>query len=294
MKHTHLYIIGNGFDIKHGFPTGWMDYLKWLAASKDYNPTLLYNWLVWDPSFGAKLWSNLEEALGEFDLETMYRYCTQDIEIDYDHMMRSGFGIEDAPKWELAPHLTTLRTSLFDWIEYVTDKHISRSSPNPKLQAILPQDALYLTFNYTPTLQTIYHISDNNICHIHGSMANSDDLIIGHNTIRTHEWDNDSISYFEHARASICDIMNDLYKDTNAIIAQCALFFNLLNNIKQITVIGHSYNIIDLPYFQKIATSIDHICDWHLYYHTDNDLNAAQRLVSTIGIPFSHYTTHKL
>lgn len=41
-------------------------------------------------------------------------------------------------------------------------------------------DAAFLTFNYTPTLETLYNIDENIIFHIHGKAGTDDELVLGH------------------------------------------------------------------------------------------------------------------
>lgn len=50
--------------------------------------------------------------------------------------------------------------------------------------------------------------------------------------------------------------MNDNYKDVQSIIAKHRDYFTSLSDIEIIRVFGHSYNIIDMPYFQKIKDSV--------------------------------------
>ena len=41
-------------------------------------------------------------------------------------------------------------------------------------------NALYLNFNYTNTLESIYGVSNGDILFIHGSVSNNEELILGH------------------------------------------------------------------------------------------------------------------
>ena len=50
--------------------------------------------------------------------------------------------------------------------------------------------------------------------------------------------------------------MNDNYKDVQSIIAKHRDYFTSLSDIEIIRVFGHSYNDIDMPYFQKIKDSV--------------------------------------
>ena len=77
--HSHsLYIIGNGFDLAHGMKTSWQDFYDWLK-SNGYNPLITF--CENNFSLETDLWQDFEKALGEYDLNSIFDYCTEDIEI---------------------------------------------------------------------------------------------------------------------------------------------------------------------------------------------------------------------
>ena len=49
----------------------------------------------------------------------------------------------------------------------------------------------------------------------------------------------------------MCEI-NDLYKPIEKIIDKHHSFFDGLSQVSQVIVMGHSYNEIDWPYFEKM------------------------------------------
>ncbi|MCR5714824.1 MAG: bacteriophage abortive infection AbiH family protein [Bacteroidales bacterium] len=274
-----LFIIGNGFDISHGLNTEWADYLDWLSLQDKYSS--LYNWLIFDPGLGATLWSNLEKALGEFDIKDMYNFCTQYIKIDYDHMMRTEYAFEDAPGIELPPLITLLRSSLFDWIQHIVESKL----PVIHRHYLLPEQAHYLSFNYTPVLEVIYGIPASQINHIHGHVNDPcHDLIVGHNVTRKPEYEDDSMTFINNAKEAICRIMNELNKNVPAVIAANADYFASLYNIEYITILGHSYNSIDMPYFQAIKNVVTPQCRWEFSWHTEGDKVNADAMIATLGI----------
>ena len=271
-----LYIIGNGFDLAHGMETSWGDFLEWLSGQEKYS--LLCNWLTFYPGFTAKLWSNFEIALGEYDVDEQYEYCTHDIEIDYDHMMRSGFGIEDAPLSELSPITSILQKAFEEWIHKI-------DLPTQK-KYNLPEEARYLSFNYTSVLEIVYGITKSQVFHIHGCADNDETLVFGHNNFisDTGSSDTDQIIFIENAKASIIGIMNNLYKDVTAVIEANNVFFKAITDIEHITVLGHSYNDIDMPYFRAISDKVKNECIWALGYHSQKDKDAAVSMLDALGI----------
>ena len=277
-SYTHsLYIIGNGFDLSHGMKTSWRDFIDWLSGQRKYE--LLNSWLTYYPGFTADLWSNLEKTLGNYDLEEQYEYCTHDIEIDYDHMMRSGFIIEDSPISELSPVTSLLQSALAEWI-------LSIDLPAQR-KTILPEEARYLSFNYTSVLEKTYGIPTSRVLHIHGCADYDDLLVFGHDKYVDDFSDPSQVAFIENAKASIIGIMNDLYKDVPAIIEANVNYFASLADIEDIVTLGHSYNDIDRPYFKAISAYVKPGCLWTLSYHGDEDKRHSERLMATLGIDSS-------
>ena len=79
--------------------------------------------------------------------------------------------------------------------------------------------------------------------------------------------------------------MNDNYKDVQSIIAKHRDYFTSLSDIEIIRVFGHSYNVIDMPYFQKIKDSVSKECKWMLNWHRDIDKANAEKMIAQLGIP---------
>lgn len=110
--HSHsLYIIGTGFDLAHVMKTSWQDFYNWLK-SNGHNPLITFC----ENNFSLKtdLWQDFEKALGEYDLNSIFDYCTEDIEIDEEHMMRTNFIIEDSPDFFFVPHKDDLVQCFMD------------------------------------------------------------------------------------------------------------------------------------------------------------------------------------
>jgi hypothetical protein len=156
------------------------------------------------------LWKDFEKALGEYNINYIYDQCIEFIEIDYDHMMRSAFAIEDSPDIELLPRKEELVRYFSEWIEsiWISDEPLSIE---------IPKEARYLTFNYTDTLEKLYGIPTENILHIHGTFYNP---IFGHGNYCDNYDDESDTTYQIAAKEKIIGVMNDLHKDVNGIIAE--------------------------------------------------------------------------
>lgn len=76
----------------------------------------------------------------------------------------------------------------------------------------------------------------------------------------------------------------DTYKDTDEIIARNKEFFQRINDVKKIFVLGHSLNQIDFSYFRKIRESVSEDCVWNITYHSEKDESNAKDFVKKLDI----------
>ena len=271
-SYTHcLQVIGNGFDIAHEMKTSWRDFNEWLKLS---GHSKLICFLEANNGMKTDLWKDFEKALGEYDINHVYNQCTEDIEIDYDHMMRSAFAIEDSPDIELLPRKEELVRCFSQWVESIW------ISEEP-LPIEVPQEARYLTFNYTETLEKLYGISSANVFHIHGDTR---DPVFGHGNYYDRHDNNADTTYQIAAKEKIIGVMNELHKDVNGIIAKYKGYFESLNDINQIIVMGHSYGEIDFPYFARLKEVVSSDCIWRLGWHADTDKYAATSMSKKLNI----------
>ena len=258
-----LFIIGNGFDLAHGIKSGYWHFKKWLIHNgKDSLVGLM------DIFFSNErdVWSSIEQALGEYDEESILEYCKPDKEFDFDHSLSASARIEDSPMAIFQPVLDEFRDAFRDWVNSI---EISGVEKVYKLNT----DSRYLSFNYTDTLETEYGIVQNQVTHIHGSRLNDDEYIIGHNNNRdpSSVWDDDGLTFEQQAYENIIVWMNEFTKQYNRNIANHSSFFNSLYDIKQIVVIGHSMSKIDWPYFEEIIKNIGKDIPWTVYCHNKED-----------------------
>ena len=260
-----LFIIGNGFDLAHGIKSGYWHFKEWLINNgKDSLVGLM------DIFFSNErdVWSSIEQALGEYDEESILEYCKPDKEFDFDHSLSASARIEDSPMAIFQPVLDEFRDAFRDWVNSID---ISGAGKAYKLY----MSSRYLSFNYTDTLETVYGIPENQIVHIHGSRLDNDEYIIGHNNYRNPSsiWDNDGLIFEQQAHENIITWMNEFTKQYSKNIANHSSFFDSLEGIKQIFVIGHSLSKVDWPYFEEIIKKTGKNIPWTVYCHIVEDRN---------------------
>lgn len=164
-----LYIIGNGFDLHHGLKTSYNDYKTFLNRSY---PDIIreYEDFVGVYKNDRVAWSNIEDALKIDYLEMLRRYADLPSTLDEIYTISHEPGLlyyhnnlEHAFKG-LTDFITDFTGKyLYDWLLSIDNDNVT-----PDLN--LDQDDLYVTFNYLDSLERFYHIPDERILHIHGSL----------------------------------------------------------------------------------------------------------------------------
>lgn len=257
-----LYIVGNGFDLAHGIKSSYGNFKEWLVLNK-YNLVEMMNVFF---SNQRDVWSGIEQAMGEYDEESILDYCRPDEEFDYDHSLSASARVEDSPATTFQPILKEFREAFQDWVNSIEISGIE------KIYNLNPCSR-FLSFNYTDTLETEYGIKQNQVTHIHGSRLDNDEYIIGHNNYRepSSVWAKDDLIFNIQARENIVTWMNEFTKNFSRNIANHSSFFNSLYDIKHIIVIGHSLSKVDWPYFEEIIKITGLDIPWTVYCHNIDD-----------------------
>ena len=183
-----LFIIGNGFDIAHGLKTSYwyfMEYLEKYAEDFYTEFVSLYGYPPYGPDrFNSKkdereyykrrreseyeaLWKDLEHTLGIADEQNMLDFSASTVEsLD----LESGpVGIEDTLNYyweEQYGFMTQLNDYLYRWARQI---RLFKATPQSDRLLNNTNDC-FMTFNYTNTLERIYHIPNVNVLHIHGGL----------------------------------------------------------------------------------------------------------------------------
>ena len=255
-----LYIIGNGFDKHHSIPCGYQDYRRWLKSSSNY---LILETI--DNNFGwtdDDWWSKFEENLAS--VETL-RIATEEAFEHYPDFGSDDFRDRD---WnEAAISVETRLQSTYDsikdsfrcWIQSLPKGN------NTKMLKLRRGNSLFLNFNYTDTLETIYKINPHKILYIHGKGDSDDDLIIGHGkSYKDIEKDMEKFEQIEEgdfvyqlAKGAAVYEVSQYNKPVDKIITKHKEWFLNLSDVTHIHIYGHSFSDVDLPYFSKVFASVD-------------------------------------
>lgn len=271
-----LYVIGNGFDLAHGIKSSYKDFKKWLLENKNNH---LVDMLDVFFSHDYDVWNGIEQALGSYDEDSILDYCRPDEEFDFDHSLSSAARVEDSPMAIFQPVINEFKEVFTDWVNSI-------EITNAEKIYTLDADSRYLTFNYTETLEMVYGIPKDNICHIHGSRLAHSEYVVGHNNSRDAKdvWGDDEIIFEQQAKENIITWMNDFTKDYDGNIGKNQAFFDSTRGVKQIITYGHSLNEIDWPYFDEIIRMTGNDAKWIIHAFSPNDRTHAIMFQKHFGL----------
>ncbi|MGK6313659.1 bacteriophage abortive infection AbiH family protein [Neorhizobium sp. DT-125] len=291
-----LYIIGNGFDLHHGIPSSYKAFGEYLRLSDAKTYEVVEKYFAMD----AQLWAEFEDRLASFDSDSLIEDASNFL---------VGYGAED---WSDAYHhdyqyeiqqaveaiSTTLRLRFAEWIRQLPVPWAAEFSGQ---RVPLNSSAVFLNFNYTPSLQRLYGVPDINVLHIHGAAANpTETLVLGHgwepdpnpDPYRFEQDPEDADMRVVEGQGIVDDYFSDTFKPTAKVIEKNAAFFAGLSDVDRIVVMGHSVSEVDHPYFEEVIANIDvKRVRWKVSYY--GDLDELRKRMESLGVP-AHLTEYAL
>jgi len=272
MKNT-LYIIGNGFDLHHNIQSSYNHFRDYIQKKDSKLLDIVDTYLQIEEN-----WSDFESALSTMDIDTLIdnsnNFLVSYTDDDWSDASHHDYQYEiDQVVQQLS---SILEQHFIDWLSslYIPN----RKKANKQLLK-LDNKATFLNFNYTNTLQKIYKVKKSKILHIHGSLKNSNSIVLGHSRKPTNNkyldtpYDQGDMDVrVMEGNELIEQYFNSTFKPTKEIIKQNKNFFSNLKKIDTIVVLGHSVSEVDFKYFKKIAKQIHkkNVC-WTVSYHTIED-----------------------
>lgn len=285
-----LYIIGNGFDLYHDLPTSYKCFNCFMC--RKYSEAHERIGRMFDLRDANVLWSDFENKLGELKVLDLV-----------DSNLSSWLITERVQDFENSFDVLHIDLSWYfqEWVG-----NIEMSCANSKRLGI-DKEARFINFNYSPTLEKLYSINEDQICYIHGDTGKNAFRapIVGHgkNYLMLDERDEDGIkqrieclqqlpvwtdTQEEFEEKTILEVKKLLYglrKNTNRVLGYDDIkkFFNNCTKSEEIYVLGHSLAEVDLPYFEKIAHESPD-AKWYASYKTDKDKENVENMRKVCGI----------
>lgn len=292
-----LFVIGNGFDISHNIPCRYSDFYDYLNENRGDVLEIMERFYSIDSD--SDLWSDFEKSLEE---DIIYDTLSEIVGENVPNLGSDDFSDGDWYNAEIYVEqeceelLENIRSGFEEWIESL---EVSQVNKVYKLDA----SAYFITFNYTEVLEQIYKISESNILHIHNKVG--EELLFGHgkksedfnvkqalygdeNAFLTTDEDGNiessEIGHEKFAENAVSIFYDMMRKHTEEIIQNHSTFFNNISKVDEVIVLGHSYNEIDFPYFNEIAKLVDKKTKWTLSYFSDEDKQAAKKIMEELKI----------
>ncbi len=279
-----LYIIGNGFDIAHGIKSRYADFRDFVRTAD----STLYQSLeeLFDPN---SLWSDFERALAEIDTDSIIDHATNYLESyaaeDWSDAYHHNYQYEIEQKIQL---VTVDLLALFR--RWILGLQIPSNHGNEILK--LDQDGLFLTFNYTSTLETLYRIPLSRINYIHNKAIDEHSkLVLGHGVVPTPApaGAEDDDPRVQEGEEIIAQYFRDTYKPTLQVIAGHQSFFAGLHDVKDVYVLGHSISDIDWAYFKEILNHIEGSkVVWHVSFYSPSERLKHIESLTSLGVPLAN------
>lgn len=274
----NLYIIGNGFDLGHGLPTTYWDFRTYLEnLYPDFLRAFEEHYYIYTGMINEEkkklLWNELESNLANIDEDIIIENA-----VGIDMNLESGdVGIEDTLYYYFRDeysYIEQLAKYLKQWVRTIRIRDVGKKTT----QLINTKEDLYITFNYTAVLETVYKIPQNRIVHIHGSLRERDgEPILGHGNMgrieKIQESKKEAERIFDEKWSSICKVVEEYYMQTYKDVERYT--FKLIdltkNETEEIHVIGHSIAGVDRLYFKNIDVFSKGKPNWNIYYHRDDE-----------------------
>nr|WP_319398270.1 bacteriophage abortive infection AbiH family protein [uncultured Carboxylicivirga sp.] len=242
IENNLLYIIGNGFDRYHDFATSYCDFENFM---KDWSREMYYEiHEYWNFNVRDGKWCDFEKDLSSYNSSKMYIDCAKGKKKSEDIAHECSFITEQI--------YNGITKCFLEWVKSI--------QLNPKTKQVqLNQNAQYINFNYTRTLQDIYEIPENSIWHIHGSSLDKE-VIFGHKVKQEIEYNysddtgmpSTEEEWDEDARRFAKLLHTKFRKQTEQVISKNRTQFLRYQDLETIYVLGHSLSDVDLPYFEMI------------------------------------------
>ncbi|MCL2610111.1 MAG: bacteriophage abortive infection AbiH family protein [Defluviitaleaceae bacterium] len=319
-----LYIIGNGFDLNHGFKTSYWDYREFLKEHYARALSDFESFQYIDLHRSNDKWSDLEDSL-TIDYDTL---MYEAVENYYPNLSDDS----DSRWYDLEIDLEQQIEFIYDFTgKFFYEWFLSTDFSSPRhILDFLDTNSLYLTFNYTSTLEDVYKISSENIYHIHGHIkqisptdiqgtpifssiktiedAEVDELIkinsfnsdIVRDTIQFGSVKNDPKPIAQDLKSQYQQ--DDFYEvslktGVDSIVGFCnAASKNLERNyptlknflserpIDEVIVMGHSIMGVDLSYYSDIIIPGLKECLWRFYCHRELDMQNANKFAKKFSL----------
>lgn len=288
-----LFIAGNGFDIAHGIPSKYSGFREYLI--RNYPDALKYrdekiylddfDYIDTD-EFAAVIllstmdkvegeeWLNFEAALAHIDFSNKFpkpNHKEDETQEEDNALMKNYLLYMDMVSSGFIACVEWWQDFFQKWIRelQINIKIYNYESKKELKELFSGTEIMFLSFNYTKTLEKIYGIKD--VTHIHNCVGQK--LVFGHgeDDARYEERNMDSMM----GSSFLDDMVMSFRKDTDFPMIRCKKIFKKLNhNIDKIYSYGFSYGKVDGIYIKRVINSISPNAVWYFTEFETKDSEA--------------------
>lgn len=285
---TALVILGNGFDRFHKLPTDYGAYRKYLKAN-NWRVLSDYEEFPFLSEEEGDRWSNVEKTL----TLTSYDECVDDALGAYPlDLFADNPGWNDPAIW-ISTQTAFVKDFTGDlFLRWLRTIDVTKAEG----EVLFPEDSVFVTFNYTTTLEDRYGVPASRILHIHGSVSDVADS----SAIQFGSPYNDPAKVGSDLKKQYGD--DDYY---GAMIRMCVLALEqyceaggkcLSSNyqalcdhiskweIDRVIVFGHSFDGVDRPYYDDVLVSRLGKLPWTFVTHDEDSVWNAACFCRSAGI----------
>ena len=301
---SKLFVIGNGFDCAHCLATSYDEFRKYLCniymdsgKEDDYMPLVpavatgpdggdvfdmeevarFLVHLISEAEPNGDKWSDLETSLGLLEYGEFFDMLPEELDDDGD----VDYWKEACNNEDMALNLYTVVSDVKElFAEWIDNLNIQAAKEKQGFRDLIEPEDIFLTFNYTKTLEEIYGISGEFICHIHGVQGG--DILFGHGNTKDY-----TDEYMEENTGSenlLSDLDGFLRKDTKQALKEHKLFFDSIGDqIKDVYSIGFSFADVDLIYIKEICKMLPADAVWNLNNFNPDDIPGFETKLKECG-----------
>lgn len=295
-----LHIIGNGFDLAHKIASSYANFKEYAWKYGDQYQIGLLEKCYPDtdsPKGELYLWSDLERALSNPNFQAAFKALTHDIQLEDRYEGRYIAQMEDSPGFSLRMMFDVFHQVFDDWVNQI-DNNVDKIT---NVFHFNRRD-IYLSFNYTDTLEKLYRVPRDRINYIHGRRNSNDEIIVGHHAVvnANDNLGDDPMIYEYQGYDNIAQEVNKQRKLTPDIIANNHEFWLSLRQVDKVMVYGHSLADVDMAYFHEVVKYVSDVCEWHFSIHFDNQISKKKELdhivsvINELGLDMDRCSTFRM
>lgn len=292
-----LFIIGNGFDLFHGFKTGYNHFKKYLK-NNNCPVSTSFSLATFFLEENEDLWADFENRLDKVHYEAYGAEFSEDLtkersDEDWDQSEKYNKALCDEFEETVSNFKSKLCRAVSDFV--IDAVNHNTPSKSTAFSNVFSEKDLFVSFNYTRTLEKIYGIKREQILYLHGIAYPKN----AYNNVYYQDYDEPSI-IFGHGNEHVENdydntIESDPFNPHEVLqilparlkkeyqIEKLTDFIKRAPQITELEIIGHGLGAVDQPYFlllNKLISNLNSITYWYHSGDVESESTKKEKLQS--------------